>query len=114
MLLDLGAVLLGLLLLAGGGEALVRGASGLGRRAGLSQAVVGLTVVSLATSAPEIAVSFRVSSRPFTIDCAVNHCATTPHSQRGLVASDQAMPATPTATTAVPTQRHGWRAGTSR
>jgi len=54
---DLGAVLLGLLLLAGGGEALVRGASGLGRRAGLSQAVVGLTVVSLATSAPEIAVS---------------------------------------------------------
>ncbi len=65
-------------------------------------------------SAPEIAVSLRVSSRPFTIDCAVNHCATTPHSQRGLVARDQAMPATPRATTAVPTQRHGWRAGTSR
>lgn len=57
MLLDIGAVVLGLALLAGGGEALVRGASGLGRRVGLSQAVVGLTVVSLATSAPEVAVS---------------------------------------------------------
>ncbi len=61
-----------------------------------------------------MAVSFRVSSRPSTIDFAVNHCATTPHSQRGLVASDQAMPATPRATTAVPTQRQGWLAGTTR
>ncbi|MGQ7295822.1 calcium/sodium antiporter [Quadrisphaera sp. KR29] len=57
MVLDVGAVLLGLVLLAAGGEALVRGASRLGRAAGLSSAVVGLTVVSLCTGAPEVAVS---------------------------------------------------------
>ena len=63
---------------------------------------------------PEMAVSLSVSSSPTRIDFAVNHCATTPHSQRGFVARDQAIPATPRATTAVPTQRQGWRAGTTR
>ncbi|WP_323794110.1 calcium/sodium antiporter, partial [Nocardioides sp.] len=46
---------LGLLVL--GGELLVRGASNLGRAAGISPVVVGLTVVAGATSAPELAVS---------------------------------------------------------
>ena len=45
----------GLLIL--GGEALVRGGSGLGRALGLSPLVVGLTIVAFATSAPELAVS---------------------------------------------------------
>ncbi|MEE6294652.1 calcium/sodium antiporter [Georgenia wangjunii] len=53
----------GLLLLGGfavlvaGGELLVRGAAGLARRLRLSPLVVGLTVVSFATSAPELAVT---------------------------------------------------------
>lgn len=56
-LLDVGRILLGLVLLVGGGELLVRGASALARRVGLSPLVVGLTVVSVATSSPELAVT---------------------------------------------------------
>ncbi len=47
----------GLLVLAVGAEALVRGASRLALGAGLSPLVVGLTVVAFGTSAPELAVS---------------------------------------------------------
>ena len=47
----------GFALLVGGGEVLVRGASGVARAVGLSPLVVGLTVVSFATSAPELAVT---------------------------------------------------------
>ena len=50
-------VSLGLLILAGGGELLVRGATGLAKLAGLSPAVIGLTVVALGTSLPELVVS---------------------------------------------------------
>lgn len=50
-------VLAGLALLVVGGEVLVRGASALAVRAGISPLVVGLTVVSVATSAPELAVT---------------------------------------------------------
>ncbi len=46
----------GLVLLLGGGEALVRGAAGLARRLGISPAIVGLTVVAFGTSAPELVV----------------------------------------------------------
>ena len=56
-LLDVARVIGGLVLLVAGGEALVRGASSLARRIGMSSLVVGLTVVSVATSAPELAVS---------------------------------------------------------
>ena len=48
---------LGLVLLSAGGELLVRGASGLARRAGVSPLVIGLTVVAYGTSAPELVVS---------------------------------------------------------
>ncbi|MGC5583859.1 sodium:calcium antiporter [Ornithinimicrobium sp. W1665] len=54
---DAGRILLGLVLLVAGGELLVRGASSLAVRVGLSPLVVGLTVVSVATSSPELAVS---------------------------------------------------------
>jgi cation:H+ antiporter len=47
----------GLALLIAGAELLVRGACGLARRAGISPLVVGLTVVSYGTSAPELVVS---------------------------------------------------------
>lgn len=54
---SLAQILGGLALLVLGGELLVRGASALARRVGISPLVVGLTVVSAATSAPELAVS---------------------------------------------------------
>ena len=52
-----GLVLLGLVLLAGGGEALVRAATTLAQLAGVSPAVIGLTVVAIGTSLPELVVS---------------------------------------------------------
>lgn len=55
----LGWFLLGLLLLALGGDSIVKGASGLSRRLGWSPFVVGLVLVALATSIPELAVNYR-------------------------------------------------------
>ncbi len=54
-----GLFLLGLLLLVGGAELLVRGASRLAASIGISPLVVGLTVVAFGTSAPELAVSLQ-------------------------------------------------------
>lgn len=47
----------GLLLLLGGGEALVRGAAAIARRLGVPPVAVGLTVVAFGTSAPEFVVA---------------------------------------------------------
>jgi cation:H+ antiporter len=57
----LGMILLGLLLLAGGGEALVRGATALARFAGVTPAVIGLTIVAVGTSLPELVVSLQAA-----------------------------------------------------
>lgn len=54
-------VILGLVLLVVGGEALVRGASGMALLARMSPAVVGLTIVAAGTSAPETVVSVQAS-----------------------------------------------------
>lgn len=54
MLLDIVAILGGLVLLTVGAEALVRGASTLAARFGVSQFVIGLTIVGFGTSAPEL------------------------------------------------------------
>ncbi|PEN13286.1 sodium:calcium antiporter [Longibacter salinarum] len=51
----------GLVLLLGGAEALVRGASAIAERMGVSPLVIGLTVVAFGTSAPETAVSIGSS-----------------------------------------------------
>jgi cation:H+ antiporter len=56
-LLDIGLVAIGLVLLIAGGEALVRGASTLAGKARIPPLVIGLVVVSAATSAPEFAVT---------------------------------------------------------
>ena len=50
-------VVVGLAFLAGGGEALVRAATTLAEIAGVSPAVIGLTVVAMGTSLPELTVS---------------------------------------------------------
>ena len=50
-------VVAGLVLLFVGGEALVRGASTIATKAGISPLVVGLVIVSAATSTPELAVT---------------------------------------------------------
>ncbi len=59
--MDLGLVGGGLLGLAAGGELLVRGASRLAGAAGIPPLVVGLTVVALGTSSPELAVAVSAS-----------------------------------------------------
>ena len=56
-LIDLGWVLVGFALLIGGGDALVRGALALAVRHHVSPLLVGMTVVAMGTSAPELVVS---------------------------------------------------------
>jgi cation:H+ antiporter len=53
----IGLILGGLVLLAGGGEALVRGVTVIARRAGVAPAVIGLTIAAAGTSLPELVVS---------------------------------------------------------
>lgn len=50
-------IIVGLVALGGGGEMLVRGAVNVSRLAGLTPAVIGLTVVAFGTSVPELVVS---------------------------------------------------------
>ena len=54
-------LLLGITMLLAGGALLVRGASDLAARFGISPLVIGLTVVAFGTSAPELAVSLRAA-----------------------------------------------------
>ncbi|MFT4975394.1 MAG: cation:H+ antiporter [Myxococcota bacterium] len=60
-MIDVLQIILGLVLLVGGGEALVRGASGLALIARMTPAVVGLTVVAAGTSTPELVVSVQAA-----------------------------------------------------
>src|SRR5690606_19869674 len=61
MLFDSFLMLIGFALLVGGGEALVRGASGIALLARVTPAVVGLTIVAAGTSMPELVVSVRAA-----------------------------------------------------
>jgi cation:H+ antiporter len=54
-------IVIGLVLLAGGGELLLRGAVSFARLLKLSPALVGLTIVAAATSVPELAVSLSAA-----------------------------------------------------
>jgi cation:H+ antiporter len=55
--------IVGLAMLYFGGEGLIRGASALGVRLGMSPLMAGLTIVAFATSAPELAVSVDAVTR---------------------------------------------------
>ncbi|MCX7685865.1 MAG: calcium/sodium antiporter [Acetobacteraceae bacterium] len=58
-----GTALLGLLLLLGGARLLVEGAIGLAQALGVSEAVIGLTIVAAGTSLPELAASALAALR---------------------------------------------------
>ena len=60
-MLDFGLLLLGLIVLVFGGELLVRGAVGIAASLKISPLVIGLTIVSFGTSAPELLVSLNAS-----------------------------------------------------
>jgi len=57
------AVVLGLLLLVGGSRVLLAGAVGIAESAGLSEAVIGLTLVAVGTSLPELSISVIAALR---------------------------------------------------
>lgn len=57
MLVQLFLIVIGITLLVGGGDVMVRGATGFAKRFGVSPLVIGLTIVSFGTSAPELAVN---------------------------------------------------------
>lgn len=61
--LNLGAVLLGVGLLAAGSSALVSGAVGLARGLGVEEVVIGLTIVAAGTSTPELVTSLMAARR---------------------------------------------------
>ena len=50
-------VLAGLVMIITGAEFLVKGASGIARKAGISEFIIGLSIVAIGTSAPEMVVS---------------------------------------------------------
>ena len=62
MIVQILLLLLGLALLTGGADMLVRGASAIAAKVGLSNLVIGLTVVAFGTSAPELAVSIGAAA----------------------------------------------------
>lgn len=61
--LALGLFVVGLAVTLLGAEGLVQGASSLAKRLGMSPLLVGLTIVSLGTSAPELAISIAAALR---------------------------------------------------
>lgn len=63
MLTDLFITIAGLVMLLGGGELTVRGASALAARFGVSPLAIGLTVVAFGTSAPELFVNVTAALR---------------------------------------------------
>ena len=58
MIIQILILIAGLVLVVGGAEALVEGSSSVARKFGISEFVIGLTIVGMGTSAPEMVVSF--------------------------------------------------------
>jgi len=59
-------ILVGLALLAAGGECVVRGAVGVARRLGVSELLIGLTLLGFGTSTPELLTSLNAALRGAT------------------------------------------------
>ena len=57
-----GLILIGLIALFVGGEALVRGSVAVARKLGLSELVIGLTLVGFGTSMPELVTTLQASN----------------------------------------------------
>lgn len=57
ILISLGAIIIGLVLLTVGGNLLIDGAVSLAKKWGISEAIIGLTIVAVGTSMPELIVS---------------------------------------------------------
>ncbi len=62
MLLAFGAIIVGLILLVWSADKFIDGSVGLAENWGMSKAMIGLTIVSLGTSAPEIFVSIMAAT----------------------------------------------------
>ena len=63
MILDFAFILLGLILLVGGGEAIVRGSVSVADRYGMSKALIGATLVGFGTSLPEFVATFGAAAQ---------------------------------------------------
>jgi cation:H+ antiporter len=63
VLFNVGAILIGVALLAGGSMLLVEGAVGVASALGVSDTVIGLTIVAAGTSTPELVTSLVASWR---------------------------------------------------
>ncbi len=66
-------ILVGIGLIVGGGEAVVYGAKEIALAAGMSETLVGLTIVALGTSLPELVTSI-VAAHKGQVDMAVGNC----------------------------------------
>ena len=63
MILNFAFILLGLVLLVGGGEAIVRGSVSVADRFGMSKALIGATLVGFGTSLPEFVATFGAAAQ---------------------------------------------------
>jgi len=72
MIIPVLLIIVGLAILIAGGELLVRGASSMAKKLGVSPLVIGLTVVAFGTSAPELAVNI-FSAIKGTADIAIGN-----------------------------------------
>lgn len=72
MAIEILLLVAGLVLVLVGAEAIVDGASALARRWGISEFIIGLTIVAIGTSAPEMVVSF-ISAAEKNSDMAVGN-----------------------------------------
>ena len=61
ILIEAGKLIIGIVFLVKGADLLITGASGLARRVGIPEFVIGLTLVAFGTSLPELTVNIRAS-----------------------------------------------------
>ena len=80
MIVEILLLIVGLVLIIAGAEFLVDGSSSIARRFGVSEFVIGLTIVGMGTSAPEMVVSFMGAFQG-KADIALGQCDRVEHIQ---------------------------------